>query len=256
MPDANALPHLVEQTLDIDAERETVFRFFTDPARWASWWGPGSTIDPRAGGAVLICYPGGVQVSGEVVDIVAPERLVFTYGYASGTPIPPGSSLVTIRLEPAGAATRLRLSHAFAEPEVRDQHAQGWRYQLSLFANAVADDLHAGAADLVHAWYRAWSAEPEAIEAGMRTIATPSVRLRDRFSAIEGLDALVQHVSAARRFMPGLSIHPDGDVRHCQGMVLSDWVARMPDGTGKFRGTNVFLLAPDRRIASVTGFWR
>ena len=25
-------------------------RYFTDNTRWAAWWGPGSTIDPRPGG--------------------------------------------------------------------------------------------------------------------------------------------------------------------------------------------------------------
>ena len=34
----------------IEADRETVFRYFTDSGRWAAWWGAGSTIDPRPGG--------------------------------------------------------------------------------------------------------------------------------------------------------------------------------------------------------------
>ena len=34
-------------------------------ARWAAWWGAGSTIDPRPGGRVFIRYPGGIEVSGE-----------------------------------------------------------------------------------------------------------------------------------------------------------------------------------------------
>src|SRR5438093_12291856 len=38
---------------------------------------------------------------------------------------------------------------------------QGWRYQLSLFANLVANEVHAGAADVVDAWFAAWS-EPDA----------------------------------------------------------------------------------------------
>ena len=56
---AGELPHLVEQSLEIGAERETVFRFFTDSSRWASWWGTGSTIEPHAGGKVAIRHPGG-----------------------------------------------------------------------------------------------------------------------------------------------------------------------------------------------------
>ena len=54
----------VDRTIDIRASCSTVFLFFTDPARWARWWGEGSTIDPVVGGAVLIVYPGGERVSG------------------------------------------------------------------------------------------------------------------------------------------------------------------------------------------------
>ena len=39
------LPHRLDRTLLIQARRETVFRSFTDPVRWALWWGDGSTID-------------------------------------------------------------------------------------------------------------------------------------------------------------------------------------------------------------------
>jgi hypothetical protein len=55
--------------------------------------------------------------------------------------------------------------------------------------------------------------------------------------------------------MPGLRLVRAGDVRHCQGMVLADWVALAGDGPEKGRGTNVFVLDPDGRIESVTGFW-
>ena len=133
-----SLAHTLDRAVLIRAEREVVFSFFTDSARWAAWWGAGSSIDARRGGRVFIRYPGGTEVSGEVMDIIAPERIVFSYGYVSGAPIAPGGSLVTISLESQAAGTMVRLSHAFAEPSVRDEHVQGWRYQLSLFANAVA----------------------------------------------------------------------------------------------------------------------
>jgi len=115
-----SLSHRLDRLVTIQATRETVFRFFTDETRWASWWGAGSTIDAHPGGQVRIRYPNGVEASGEVVDVRAPERLVFTYGYVSGKPIPPGSSRVTITLEPFEAGTRLHLSHEFADASVRD----------------------------------------------------------------------------------------------------------------------------------------
>ena len=75
MPD---LPYHLDRTVVIKAHPEAVFRFFTDSARWASWWGAGSTIDPAPGGKVYIRHPNGVEVLGEVLDLRQPERIVFT----------------------------------------------------------------------------------------------------------------------------------------------------------------------------------
>ena len=251
-----SLPHVLERTILIHASRDVVFRYFSDTERWAAWWGAGSSIDPRPGGAVTIRYPNGIQVAGEVVESRPPERIVFTYGYQDGAPIPPGASLVTIRLEGVAQGTRVRLTHAFAEPGVRDQHVQGWRYQLSLFANVVADETHADAASLVDRWFVAWAeADSAAREATLAAIASPGIQMRDRFSCVDGLDELSQHIAAAQRFMPGVRMRQAGNPRHCQGTVLADWTASGPDGQTQGRGTNVFVLGSDGRIVSVTGFW-
>lgn len=254
--DKAALVHQLDRTLLIQASRQTVFAFFTDPIRWASWWGAGSDIDPQPGGRVLIRYPDGTEAVGEVLEILPPERLVFTYGYAKGAPIPPSSSLVTIVLETDGRATRLRFTHAFAEASVRDEHVQGWRYQLSLFANVVANEVHAGAAGLVDRWFDAWS-EPDGAkrESALRAIASTHICMRDQFSAIDGIGDLLEHVAAARRFMPGVRMLRDGQVSHCQGMAIADWTLKSADGQEPGSGTNVFELDMDGTINSVTGFW-
>ena len=110
-------------------------------------------------------------------------------------------------------------------------------------------------------WYHNLMAHPDAtIEVGTDEIpvrarlATPEIRFRDRFSNIDGLADLVPHVGAFQRFMPGIRMTRHGDVRHCQGTVLAEWIARGPDGQDRARGTNVFSLGADRRIRSVTGF--
>ena len=152
--------HQVVRHVVIAARRDTVFRFFTDPDRFAAWWGAGSTIDARPGGRVYIRYPGDVEVLGDVIEVSPPDRLVFTYGFASGKPIPPASSRVTITLSSQGALTRLHLAHEFSDAAVRDEHVQGWRYQLSVFANLVANDLHHDAQAIVDAWFAAWNVTP------------------------------------------------------------------------------------------------
>jgi uncharacterized protein YndB with AHSA1/START domain len=252
----SALPHRLDRTVVIQASPQTVFSFFTQNDRWAAWWGAGSTIEPRIGGQVYMRHPGGIESSGEVLEVVPPERIVFTYGFASGKPIPPGSSRVTIRLEPAGLGTRLNLSHEFAETTVRDEHVQGWRYQLSVFGNVVADLVNAKAGDVVDAWFAAWAeTDAKKREQELNRIASPDVQFRDRFSMLDGLKDVLPHIEASHRFMPGIRLTRKGDVRHCQGVVLADWVVVGKEGQERASGTNVFVLRPDGLIESVTGFW-
>ena len=42
------------------------------------------------------------------------------------------------RLDSHPAGALVQLTHEFADAAVRDHHVQGWRFQLSLFANAMA----------------------------------------------------------------------------------------------------------------------
>ncbi|HEY7289884.1 MAG TPA: SRPBCC domain-containing protein [Vicinamibacterales bacterium] len=247
----------LNRTVIIRATPDIVFRFFTDSARWASWWGAGSFIDARPGGRLSIRYPGGVEAAGEVVSIEIPRQIVFTYGYVSGKPIPVGGSRVTIDVEPHADGTRLSLSHALADPAVRQDHVQGWRYQLSLFANLVSAEQLAGAAGVADDWFAAWSIEEtDARRTALSAIASSSVQFRDRFSAIDGLDELVPHIGASQRFMPGVSMKRHGDVRQCQGIVLAEWTATSSDGQPRGAGTNVFQFGPDGKVVSVTGFWQ
>jgi uncharacterized protein YndB with AHSA1/START domain len=251
----NTHPHELRRMVGIAAPRDLVFAHFVESARWAAWWGSGSTIDPRPGGRVHVRYPNGVEAAGEVGDIVAPEHLTFSFGYASGQPVPVGASRVSVRLDEAPErGTRVELCHAFEEEAARDQHVQGWRFQLALLANAVCDALHAGAASTCDAWFGLW-AEPDAAAraAVLERIAVPGVRFHDRYSLLAGHDDVLAHVEASRRFMPGVRLVRAGEVRHCQGTVLADWVARGPDGQDRLRGTNVFRMAPDGRIDAVTG---
>ena len=253
---AIALAHRLDRTLVIQAQRETVFQFFTDTPQWAAWWGAGSTIDARPGGRMLIRHPNGVEVSGQVAEVEVPERIVFTYGYASGQPIPPDGSRVTIRLDRHPKGTLLQLTHEFADVQPRDEHVQGWRFQLSLFANLIANTVSTGATALVDQWFATWSeSDTLARDRSLATIAAPDVRFGDRFSCLEGAAEVSAHLAAAQRFMPGMRLERRGEIRHCQWHVLADWVALGNDGQERGRGTNLFELNADGQIASVTGFW-
>ena len=181
---------------------------------------------------------------------------MFTYGFVKGTPFPPGASRVTVRLEPAARGTRVHLLHEFSDATARDHHVQGWRYQLSLFANVVADEIHGDAGALVDAWFAAWAEPDEATrKSSLSRIVSPDIRMRDRFSSVEGTDELMPHITAAQHFMPGLRLARKGEARHCQGTVIAEWTAVGPEDTPRGQGTNVFTLGADGRIESVTGFW-
>jgi uncharacterized protein YndB with AHSA1/START domain len=251
-----SLPHQLERTVLIHATPETVFRFFTDSDRFAKWWGVGSTIEARPGGTVRIVHPGGTESRGDVLEVDPPKRLVFTYGFESGKPIPSGSSRVTITLTPERAGTRLHLLHELADKQARNDHVQGWRFQLSVFANIVADEVNADVARLADTWFDAWG-EPDASkrEAMMTAIVSPAVRFQDRFSNLDGLEDVLPHLAAAQRFMPGLRMKRAGSPRHCQGMALVDWIVSATDGTERGRGTNAFVFGPTGKIEWVTGFW-
>jgi uncharacterized protein YndB with AHSA1/START domain len=72
----------------VDAPRALVFQAWTDPAHMAQWWGPrGFTnpvceLDARVGGTwhIVMRSPDGTEYpcGGVYLDVVAPERLVFT----------------------------------------------------------------------------------------------------------------------------------------------------------------------------------
>lgn len=252
-----ALEHVLERSVLIRARRETVFRYFTDSERFAAWWGAGSTIDARRGGALRIRYPNGVLASGEVIEVVPHQRVVFTYGYEDPSkPVRSGGSRVVVTLQERKDGTLLHLRHELPDAASRDHHVQGWRYQLAVFANVVAREVGAGLPPAVDAFLAAWSQKDEATRrAAIAAVATDDVTFGDAFSCTSGIDDLVAHLAAAQLHMPGLVLERSGDVRQCQGTAVADWVAKGPGGVARGRGTNVFELAPDGRIRRVVGFW-
>lgn len=249
-------PHRLDRTIVIHASRETVFRYFTDSALWASWWGAGSTIGTRVGDRVYIRFANGIEVTGDLVEIVAPERIAFGYGSVSGAPIAVGGSLVTITLEPVGTHTRLRLRHDFADAAARDHHIQGWRHQLSVFANTVADAIVGDAAALVDAWFAAW-ADPDdtARLRALAAITAADVRFSDRHSLVEGREELNAQIGAYHHFMPGVRLQRRGDTRHCLGTILADWTFAGADGSEQGAGTNVFRVGEGRVLQEIVGVW-
>jgi len=115
-----------------------VFAAWTDPEKLMNWMGPpGYTghraeSDTRVGGRFrwMMKSPGGEisDVSGVYREVVANERLVFTWAWKS---TPERESLVTVELKPDGDGTLLTLIHEqFFDQEARDGHERGWSGSL------------------------------------------------------------------------------------------------------------------------------
>ena len=250
-------PNEVLRSLVICARRETVFRFFTDSERFAAWWGAGSRIDPRPGGELFIRYPEGTTVSGQVKELVAGERVVFTYGYdAPGQPIPPGGSTVEISFADAPGGTRVTLRHTVADPAIARAHDAGWRFQLSLYSRVATALEHAGAEARIDAWFAAF-AETDATRrrAALDACVTPDVVFRDDFANLAGVAELDSHIAATQVHMKGVQLVRTGKPALSQGAALVRWEVKKADGSTAGAGGNFVDFAPDGRIARVAGFW-
>ncbi|HSE43564.1 MAG TPA: SRPBCC domain-containing protein, partial [Acidobacteriota bacterium] len=185
----------LERNIIICAQRTTVFRYFTDSKRWASWWGEGSTIEAKPGGKVRICYPGAILALGEVLEITNNERIVFTYGYESGKPIPAGSSKITFLFRDHSEGTEVAFRHEFEDAAVRDMHVAGWRYQLALFANVVCKEQHEKYKQILAEYLNLWNTADSSSRLKMlaRIVAT-DIRFNDPYGCANDLDDLNGHI--------------------------------------------------------------
>jgi len=129
----------VVREVRVAAKPETIFPFFTDPAKMVLWKGIQATLDPRPGGIYRVNVTGRDIARGEYVEIVPYSRVVFTWGWeGEGQPVPPGASTVEISLIPDGNGTLVRLRHSGLSQEVAAQHVEGWEHYLPRLAIAAA----------------------------------------------------------------------------------------------------------------------
>jgi uncharacterized protein YndB with AHSA1/START domain len=123
----------------IEARPETIWPFLTEPDKHVQWNGTAADIDPRPGGIYRVLMAGQAQAAGEYVEIVAQEKVVFTFGWEQdGNPILPGSTTVEITLHPEGDKTRVRLVHRGLPDDAVTDHTGGWEHYLARLATAAA----------------------------------------------------------------------------------------------------------------------
>ncbi len=129
----------VQQEIRVDATPETVFAYFTDPARMVQWKGVRATLDPRPGGIYRVEINERAIARGAYVEVSPPHRVVFTWGWEGGeNPVPPGSSRVEVDLVADADGTIVRLTHRDLPEETRAAHAHGWDHFLGRLREAAA----------------------------------------------------------------------------------------------------------------------
>jgi uncharacterized protein YndB with AHSA1/START domain len=72
-------PNVLEVSVHIAADPQTVFAYFTDPARYIRWMGTDAKIAPEPGGVYRVFMRAGVETAGHFVEVDPPRRLVFTW---------------------------------------------------------------------------------------------------------------------------------------------------------------------------------
>ncbi len=129
---------LIEHTVRIGAPPETVWRYWVDPVRVASWWGVATRLEAEPGGAYRVEMETGSVMVGEFLELVPYERIVFGFGWdgvAPGEPLAPGSTQVEVTLAPDGTGTRLTVRHHDMPAARWFDHATGWDHFLAVLAD-------------------------------------------------------------------------------------------------------------------------
>lgn len=136
-------------TRELKAPRERVFAAWIDVKQASLWWVPrdftplSCEMDVRPGGIWRrrLRSPGGdvIVKRGVYREVVAPERLVFTYITENAAGVIDPETLVSVTLiDLGGGRTRLTLWHtAFETESARDDHRGGWTGCLERFVAFV-----------------------------------------------------------------------------------------------------------------------
>jgi uncharacterized protein YndB with AHSA1/START domain len=148
--DNTATPwHALEISRVFDAPRQVVFEMWTTREHLARWWGPKDffapslSLDFRPGGTYrhTIRSADGAEyrMQGVYREIVAPERIVFTFAWEDDAGSPKAWTVVTVTFEERDRGTLLTFrQEPFETVEERDSHQSGWAECLDRLQNYAA----------------------------------------------------------------------------------------------------------------------
>ena len=122
----------------VQAARETVFAYFTDPVRMVKWFGHSATLDPRPGGVYRVKVTATDTAAGSFVEVDPPNRVVFRFGWDGSELVPPAASTVEVDLTEDGDTTLVRLTHRDLPTQSADKHSEGWAHYLEQLVRLLA----------------------------------------------------------------------------------------------------------------------
>jgi uncharacterized protein YndB with AHSA1/START domain len=165
MPATPPETSVVEHQVRVAARPETVFGYFTDPAKMVRWMGAEATLDPRPGGICRVAFqPSQARVeflgatffereqgseplepndpgvmTGEFVEVDPHQRIVLTWGWEQELlAVPPQSTLVEVSFIPDGEDTLVRVAHRRLPATAVAFHRVGWEHYLTRLVIAGA----------------------------------------------------------------------------------------------------------------------
>jgi uncharacterized protein YndB with AHSA1/START domain len=146
----------VHVTRELPARREAVFRAWTEPDLFARWFTPPGNasvtaeLDVRPGGRYRIvlerteAIAGTSYIVGSYLEVVPPERLVFTFGWEEPPQLEGLEALgaldsrVAVGFRDLGDSTEVTITHERLESiELRAFHRWGWESTLEQLARVV-----------------------------------------------------------------------------------------------------------------------
>ena len=131
---------LARQDVEIEASRELVYEYLTSADGLLEWIAIEATVDARVGGTVRWTHANGMTVAGKFLELIPPERVVFSYGWERNDryELPPGSSTVEIELTAVREGhTRLRLRDLGVPAAYVREHDAGWGHFLRQLAQRL-----------------------------------------------------------------------------------------------------------------------
>lgn len=118
---------VLQKEVRVRARPAEIFPLFTDPSKMKQWMGVECRAAPHPGGEYFCNVTGRDRVGGEFLEVVAPSRVVHTWGWYSQEGAPPTRwSTIEVSLTADGPDTLVQMRQYCLSEEGFKGHQEGW----------------------------------------------------------------------------------------------------------------------------------